>query len=101
VCDAWKDHTLLAAKNPFFEIVRDDDELEFKLCGERYVMPRADALILPIDNISVEALAAHLAVMLRERITGLAATHVTSLIVSVAESPGQSASCEIEAGARK
>ena len=101
LCAAWKEHVLLAAHNPFFEIVRDDHELELKLCGERYVMPRKDALLLPIDNISVEALAAHLAVTLRERITGLAAAHVTSLVVSVAESPGQSASCEIEAGAKK
>lgn len=97
LCNEWKDHVLLAARNPHFEVVRDADEIEFKLCGERYVMPRADALLLPIDNISVEALSSHLAGVLRERIRrGPNAGHVKSLIVTVGESPGQSASCEIE-----
>jgi 6-pyruvoyltetrahydropterin/6-carboxytetrahydropterin synthase len=97
LCDEWKDHVLLASRNPHFEVVRDADELEFKLCGERYVMPRGDALLLPVDNISVEALSAHLATLLRARIRRApGAQQVTSLIVTVAESPGQSATCEIE-----
>ena len=95
LCAAWKEHLLLAAKNPFFEMVRDDDELEFKLCGERYVLPRQDALLLPIDNVSVEALAAHVAALLRERIVVLDASHVVAIEVTVAESPGQGASCEL------
>jgi 6-pyruvoyltetrahydropterin/6-carboxytetrahydropterin synthase len=98
LCDEWKDHVLLAARNPHFEVIRDSDEIEFKLCGERYVLPRGDALLLPIDNISVEALSAHLANVLRDRLRrGPNAEHVTSIIVTVAESPGQGASCEIDA----
>ena len=92
LCALWKEHVLLAAKNPFFEIVRDGDELEFKLCGERYVLPRQDALLLPIDNISVEALAAHIAALLRDRI---AAPSAVALAVTVEESPGQGARCEL------
>ena len=92
LCAAWKEHVLLAAKNPFFEIVRDDDELEFKLCGERYVVPRQDALLLPIDNISVEALAAHVAAVLKDRI---AAPGALAIEVTVEESPGQGARCEL------
>jgi 6-pyruvoyltetrahydropterin/6-carboxytetrahydropterin synthase len=92
LCAAWKEHVLLASKNPFFELVRDGDELEFKLCGDRYVMPRQDALLLPIDNISVEALAVHVAALLRARI---APTGALSLAVTVEESPGQGARCEL------
>ena len=92
LCGAWKEHVLIATKNPFFELVRDDDELELKLCGERYVMPRQDALLLPIDNISVEALAAHVAQLLRDRIPQAG---VLSLAVTVEESPGQGARCEL------
>jgi 6-pyruvoyltetrahydropterin/6-carboxytetrahydropterin synthase len=95
LCAAWKEHVLLAANNPFFEIVRDDDELEFKLCGERYVLPRQDALLLPIDNISVEALAAHVASLLGARI---AAPGARSLAITVEESPGQGARCELPLG---
>jgi len=95
LCAAWKEHVLLAAKNPFFEMLRDDDELEFKLCGERYVLPRQDALLRPIDNVSVEARAAHVATLLRERMVLLDASHVVAIEVTVAESPGQGASCEL------
>ena len=95
LCAAWKEHVLLATKNPFFVMVRDGDELEFTLCGERYVMPRQDALLLPIDNISVEALAAHIAALMVERIKLLAAPQVLALEITVEESPGQGASCTL------
>jgi 6-pyruvoyltetrahydropterin/6-carboxytetrahydropterin synthase len=92
LCAAWKEHVLLGANNPFFELVREDDELEFRLCGERYVMPRKDALVLPVDNISVEALAAHAADLLRPRV---AVPGVVAFTITVEESPGQGASCEL------
>jgi 6-pyruvoyltetrahydropterin/6-carboxytetrahydropterin synthase len=95
VCAAWKERVLLAARNPWFEVVRDADELEFRLCGERYVMPRGDALLLPIDNVSVEALAAHVAAVLRERIAALALPQAIALEVSIEESPGQGSSCAL------
>jgi 6-pyruvoyltetrahydropterin/6-carboxytetrahydropterin synthase len=92
LCAAWKEHVLIAAKNPFMEIIRDDDELELVLCGDRYVMPRQDALLLPVDNVSVEALAAHVAALLRDRIPQAG---VRAIAVTVEESPGQGARCEL------
>jgi len=95
LCAAWKEHVLLAARNPWFEIVRDADELEFRLCGERYVMPRGDALLLPIDNISVESLAEHVAAVLRDKLAAIAFGQASALAleVTIEESPGQGASC--------
>jgi 6-pyruvoyltetrahydropterin/6-carboxytetrahydropterin synthase len=95
LCAAYKERVLLAERNPHFKIVRDDGELEFTLCGERYVLPRQDALLLPVDNISVEALAAHVASIVRTKIAALAAPHVLALELTVEESPGQGASCSI------
>jgi 6-pyruvoyltetrahydropterin/6-carboxytetrahydropterin synthase len=95
LCAAWKEHVLIAAHNPHLAILRDDAELEFTLCGERYVLPRGDALLLPLDNISVEALAMHVAELLRSRLAPIAGAHVKSLEVTVEESPGQGASCEL------
>jgi 6-pyruvoyltetrahydropterin/6-carboxytetrahydropterin synthase len=102
LCAAWKERVLLAAGNPWFEIVRDGDgdggggELEFRLCGARYVMPRGDALLLPIDNVSVEALAAHAAARLRDRMIALGLPHAVALEVTIEESPGQGASCALD-----
>ena len=98
LCALWKERTLLAADNPHFEIVADDDrEIEFKLCGARYVMPRADVLLLPIDNIAVEPLAQHVAELLLARLApDLHAAHVVGFEATIAENPGQGASCHLD-----
>ena len=96
LCAEFKERVLVATKNPFYVLVRDDNELEFTLCGERYVLPRQDALLLPIDNISVEALASYIATILLERLTVLDASHVKALEVTIEEYPGQGASCSID-----
>jgi 6-pyruvoyltetrahydropterin/6-carboxytetrahydropterin synthase len=97
LCAAYKERVLLAEHNPHFKIVRNDSvEFELTLCGERYVFPRGDVLLLPIDNISVEQLAQHVASVLKTNIAALAAPHVRSLEVTVEESPGQGASCTLD-----
>lgn len=96
LCAAFKERVLLAQHNPHFEIVRDDGkEFELRLCGERYVLPRGDVLLVPVDNISVEQLAAHVASVLRAKLSVLDAPHVQALEVTVEESPGQGASARL------
>lgn len=96
LCDAMKEHVLLPAASPHLVIVRDDAaELELTLCGKRYVMPREDALLLPVDNVSVEALAAHFATQLRDRIAPLS-PHLLAVEMTVEEVPGQGASCALD-----
>jgi len=95
LCAAWKEHLLLAARNPWLTIVRDADELEFTLCGQRYVVPRSDALLLPIDNISVEALAAHVADLINSKLAAASLPAAATLEVTIEESPGQGASCSV------
>ena len=47
----------------------------FRLCGKRYVVPREDVILLPIDNIAVEPLAAHICELLIERLPMTVARH--------------------------
>lgn len=97
LCADFKERVLIATKNPHYVLVRDDaTEIELTLCGQRYVFPRADVLALPIDNISVEALASYIATLLLERLTVLDASHVKALDVTIEEYPGQGASCSID-----
>ena len=97
ICKEFRERVLVAAANPFHETVRDDGvELEIRLCGKRYVFPREDALILPIDNVAVEALAAYLADRLVAALApSLPAGVVHAVEVSVHESPGQGAACQV------
>jgi 6-pyruvoyltetrahydropterin/6-carboxytetrahydropterin synthase len=100
ICADLRERVLLAEKNPFFVLVRDDgDEIELTLCGKRYVLPREDALLLPLDNIAVEPLAAYVADLMLTRLRGLLLPDVvTALEVSIHEGPGQGASCHIPLG---
>lgn len=91
----WKERVIIAHHNPQLVILRDDTEFELTLCGQRYAFPRGDVLLLPIDNVTVEALAAHVAELLAEKIKPLS-PHVTALEVTVSEHPGQGASCMVE-----
>jgi len=97
LCRRWREHVLLAQFNPHWVLLRDDgSEIEFRLCGQRYVLPRQDVLVLPIDNLSVEALSAHIAGLLAEGLgERLVTCRATSLEVWVNESPGQGASCRL------
>ncbi len=97
LCAEWKERVILAERNPHFTVVRDaDGEIEFTLCGERYLLPRGDVLLLPIENAVVEQLAEHIADRLADRIGALGGhPHrgpVSGFEVTVTESPGQGAS---------
>ena len=90
-CDALTEHLLLAARSRQLSIIRhDEQELEFTLCGRRYVIPADEAVLLPVDNIVVEVLAQHLAQRLATRLGAtLRPDVVAGMAVTVTESGGQ------------
>ncbi len=98
LCSEWKEHVLLATKNPYYECVRDSaEEIEFLLCDKRYVLPREDVLLLPIDNLAVEPLSK----LACERLcTSMKDTldpkTVLAMEVTVEENPGQGATTRHE-----
>ncbi|HKE15499.1 MAG TPA: 6-carboxytetrahydropterin synthase [Kofleriaceae bacterium] len=94
LCAEWRERTLVAERNPATAILRrSDGELELTVCGRRYVLPEEDALLLPIDNTTVEALSAHWAELLATRLAAvLDRSAAIGLEVRVEESPGQGAS---------
>lgn len=98
-CDSWTERLLLAGKNPHYKELRNDDELEFSLCGKRYLVPRGDALILDVDNIVVETLAAVFAEQLVARLgSNLRPEVVASLEVTISESSRQGSTARVVLG---
>ena len=93
LCSEWKERTLLASENPFFEILNQTDtEIEFLLCKERYVLPMGDVLLLPIDNLSVEPLSKLACDRLFETMhQHLRPGVVRAIEVTIEENPGQGA----------
>jgi 6-pyruvoyltetrahydropterin/6-carboxytetrahydropterin synthase len=98
-CREWNEHLLIAEKNPRLSIVRRDAEVEFLLCGKRYVVPAEDVIVLPVDNIVVENLSMEFARRVLERLRpALRPDVVAAIEVDVREARGQGGStyCPID-----
>jgi len=58
VCDIWDEKVLLPERSPFFKVLANSTkEIEFTLCEKRYVLPKEEVLLLPVENVTSEALA--------------------------------------------
>ena len=94
LCQAWDEHVLLPRLCPFLTIVQETaTELEFRLCGVRYVLPRDEVIQLNTDNITSESLAELFCGELVAQFNG-SATRILSAVVRIDETPGQGASYE-------
>ncbi len=98
LCGEWKEHILLATQNPYYELVcLTESEIEFLLCKQRYVLPRTDVLLLPIDNLAVEPLSKlacdRLCANMKEH---LSSEVVQAIEVTIEENPGQGATTRRE-----
>src|SRR5690349_3465641 len=57
ICQSWDEKVLIPANCPFLQIKsQTKEEVEFLLCGKRYVLPLEEVVFLPIDNVSSEGL---------------------------------------------
>jgi 6-pyruvoyltetrahydropterin/6-carboxytetrahydropterin synthase len=92
----WDEKVLVAVRNPFYEQLRlDGQELEFKLCGKRYVLPADEVVRLDTDNISCETLARSYFERLHAALGAeLASPNILSVAVLIEETPGQGAAFE-------
>ncbi len=90
-CKAWAERLLLPERSPHFRLVqRSAAELEFVLCGKRYIVPEEEVVLLPLENVVVETLAMQLAIELVPRLgDALSPDKVIGMEVTVAEAAGQ------------
>lgn len=93
-CREWNELLILGATCPHLRIVRHDaGELEFVLCGKRYVVPADEALLLPVSNIVVESLSEAFARALLHRLRPVATEELVAMIeVVITEMHGQGGS---------
>jgi 6-pyruvoyltetrahydropterin/6-carboxytetrahydropterin synthase len=90
-CKEWDDRLLLAEKCPFFEIQKGaPGEMDFRLCGKRYVVPAEEVVLLPLENIATETLAQEFCERFRRRLDpALLKGLVLGIEVHITESRGQ------------
>ncbi len=91
LCAALDERVLIAEKSPKLELKRDGDGLCVRLGARDYRFPIDEVTLLPLPNVTIEALAQHLWQGLAP---SLAKTPVTWLRLEVEETAGQSARYE-------
>jgi 6-pyruvoyltetrahydropterin/6-carboxytetrahydropterin synthase len=88
----WDEKVLLASENPHFKILKQSkDSLEFSLCGKKYLLPRDEIVMLKVDNVTCEALAASYYEFLEMELDLFENKNIQSVSVYIEESPGQGA----------
>jgi 6-pyruvoyltetrahydropterin/6-carboxytetrahydropterin synthase len=93
ICDELDHHFLLPAQSTALDVREREGEWEIRFENRRYVLPAADVLTLPVDNITAERLAEYIgARLLAALVEGAYDTsHLTAMTVGVEEAPGQTA----------
>ncbi len=90
------DHrTLLPERHPEVRFDVRAEEIEVVLRARRWIFPRADCVLLPVENTTAEALAGHLAAALLAKLAPQCSHPLTCVRVEVFESPGFSAVCTL------
>jgi 6-pyruvoyltetrahydropterin/6-carboxytetrahydropterin synthase len=86
---------LLATKHPSILITERETEIEVTFEERRWVFPREDCLLLPIENTTAELIARWIGERLRESIDKSGRHSLTSMQIEVEENFGQWAICEM------
>ena len=61
VADRLDHHVLLQAKSPHFSVTEREGSVSFEVAGKRYLLPREDAELLPLEATTAEALCEYVA----------------------------------------
>ncbi len=91
LCDELDHKVLLPLENPQIKLSEQDGGVAVAYGEKRYLFPRQDVFLLPVPNTTAEMIARYLGRQVQEHLQGLGARNVTSLMVEVEESFGQSA----------
>jgi 6-pyruvoyltetrahydropterin/6-carboxytetrahydropterin synthase len=99
LCDAIDHRVLLPTRSVRIAVVEDGEEVRVAVDGRpRYVFPSGECALLPIQNTTVELLAALLAERLRLELDRLGVRGLTAIEMEIEENFGQSAACRLALG---
>jgi 6-pyruvoyltetrahydropterin/6-carboxytetrahydropterin synthase len=88
-------HVLLPMKHPLIRVRENGKEIEAAFEDRRWIFPREDCVLLPIENTTAELIAFWIGGRLREQITKQPSQAVETIRIEVEENFGQWAICEL------
>jgi 6-pyruvoyltetrahydropterin/6-carboxytetrahydropterin synthase len=98
LCQQLDHRFLLPRDNPALDITELDDAWQVTAADRRYVIPKSDVCVLPLDNCTAERLAEWFCHRLAETLAGRG--NITCISVGVEEAPGQAGWCTLGLGGR-
>jgi 6-pyruvoyltetrahydropterin/6-carboxytetrahydropterin synthase len=93
ICAALDERILIPEKCRLLELRQEPDAVQVSLGGRAYRFPKSEVTLLPLPNVTIEALAKH---VWGELAPALASSPVRRLRVEVEETAGQSAAYEAD-----
>lgn len=90
-CAELDHRVLLPTRNRRLALSESLREVEACFDQDRFVFPRDDVVLLPLANVTAEALARHLCARLRALLREAGVTELSAIEVAIEESPGQRA----------
>jgi len=91
VCDELDHHFLLPERSAALDVREREAEWEIRFEDRRYILPAADVLTLPVDNITAERLAEYIWQRIAAALQAYDTSHLQAMTVGVEEAPGQTA----------
>jgi len=96
LCQQLDHRFLLPRDNPALDIADLNDAWQITFADRRYVIPKSDVYVLPLDSSTAERLAEWFCHRLAEALAGRG--NITSISVGIEEAPGQTGWCTLEIG---
>lgn len=88
-------HVLLPTQHPTIKVNASEREVEVTFEDRRWVFPREDCVLLPVENTTAELIARWIGEQLRSTIENHSEAEVSMIQIEVEENFGQWAICQI------
>lgn len=96
VCGELDSRTLLPGRSRRLKVRSEEGEVVATIGKRRYVVPRADVVVLPITNTSCELIAGYLASRVRSELRAKVKPHrPLTLCIRLEEAPGDVGTCTV------
>jgi|SRR5690606_39248771 6-pyruvoyltetrahydropterin/6-carboxytetrahydropterin synthase len=89
LCKQYDEYTLIAARSPHLSVTSKEDDYIVGFNGDSLIFKKAETLLLPVANVTIEELAHLLLSELLEDTSCFNATEITKLVIKVSSGPGQ------------
>ncbi len=89
LCDSIDEYTLLPGESPYLTIREEGDYYQTEFAGKALSFLKADTLVLPVRNTTVEEFARYLLELLLTDAVFIEGNEIKELVMKVSSGPGQ------------